>query len=93
MDTISQQSTLKLLQEGRINKAFKDSGYLGLYRLFITRLWFEAMRSWLNMNRKEKGLDVVNESKFNAYLGLEIAMLLISLNSIEQYWSENMFSG
>ena len=93
VNALSQQSTLKLLQKARIDKAFNDSGCLGLFRLFITRSWFEAMRSWLNIRRKEKGLDAVNESKFNAYLGLELAMSLIPFNAITNYWSENLFSG
>ena len=46
---LMQQSTLHLLQKARIEKAFNDSGCLGLFRLFLTRSWFEAMRSWLNI--------------------------------------------
>ena len=90
---ILQQLSLKLLQEPRIKKAYKDHGYLGLFCLFITRSWFEAMRTWLNMKRKEKGLDAVNEYIFNAYVGLEMAMSLVRMNTIDSYWRDEMFMG
>ena len=51
------------------------------------------MRSWLNVRRKEKGLDAVSENQFKAYLGLELAMSLIPFNAITNYWSEYLFSG
>ena len=35
----------------------------------------------------------VNESFFNAHLGLEMEMLLVFMNTIDQYWCCDMFSG
>ena len=90
---ILQQSSLKLLQEPRTRKAYKDNGYLGLFRLFINGSWFQAMRTWLNMKREEKGLDAVNENMFYAYVGLEMAMSLVNMNTIDSYWRDDMFMG
>ena len=67
VSNIRQQSTLKLFQEPRVRKAYKDSGFLGFFRLFIIRSWFEAMRTWLNSKRKKNGMIKVNEFFFNAY--------------------------
>lgn len=41
----------------------------------------------------EKGLKSVNESKFRAYVGLEMAMSILQLNDISSYWRTGMFLG
>ena len=35
----------------------------------------------------------INEVKFRAYIGLEMATSLVSYNDIKQYWSEKIFTG
>ena len=42
---------------------------------------------------QEKGISTVNELEFNAYVGLEVAMSLVQLNGIVDYWIKSMFSG
>ena len=52
-----------------------------------------AIRTWTNYNLKNKGLKEVNENKFRAYVGLEMAMSIVQLNDISYYWKTEMFTG
>lgn len=90
---ILSNSSLRILQSGRVKKAFSESKELGLFRLFITRQWFEAMRSWVNEKLTIKGISTINENKFKAYIGLELATSLVSVNDLKDYWCKEMFSG
>lgn len=86
-------SGLEILQRSKVVKAYEENGKLGLFRLFITREWFNTIRKWTNKKLDEKGRDTVNESKFDAYLGLEMAMSIVSFNDTAEYWRSNMFTG
>jgi hypothetical protein len=35
----------------------------------------------------------INETKFNAYIGLKLAMSLLQFNDLAEYWKNNMFQG
>ena len=72
---------------------YKDANELGLFHLFITRQWFKAMRNWVNINLAAKGLTTINEIQFDTYVGLELATSLVSLNTLQGYWSNKMFCG
>ena len=91
VNKILDQSTLKILQSARVTKAYKDAKELGLFRLFITRSWFQAMRNWVNTNLTVQGLPTINEMQFDAYVGLELATSLVSVNTLAGYWSQEMF--
>jgi Transposase IS4 len=59
----------------------------------LTNSWFNCVRTWTNKNLKEKGIKEVNEMKFRAYLGLEMAMSILQINDISYYWRKVMFTG
>jgi hypothetical protein len=71
---LAESSSLKFLQEAKIRKAFGDQGSLGLFWLLTTNSFMNAIRNWTKKNLKNKGLKEVNEKKFRAYIGLEMAM-------------------
>ena len=93
VNEIFHQSTLKILQDVRVTKAYKDAKELGLFHLFISRSWFQAMRNWVNINLAAEGKPTINEMHFEAYVGLEMATSLVSVNSLKGYWSQEMFCG
>ena len=74
-------------------KAYKDSKELGLFRLFVTRSWFQAMRKLVNTNLTAKGLPTINKMQFNAHVGIEMVTSLVSVNDLKDYWSDEMFCG
>jgi hypothetical protein len=55
-------------------------------------LW-EAAHGWTNIALKRKGRDEISLNKLMAYVGLELAMSLIKIGSIYQYWEASHFSG
>lgn len=87
------QSSLKVLQQTRVHTAYQECGVLGLFRMFISGSMMSNIRMWTNKNMIEKGLKAANESKFRAYVGLEMAMSILQLNDISSYWRSGMFSG
>jgi len=84
---------LSLLQEQKMKKAFKHKKEKGLFHLILTTSFFEACWNWTNTELEKKGKKTVPQDKFMAYIGLEIAMSLMPLNSIKQYWEDKKFSG
>jgi hypothetical protein len=48
---------------------------------------------WTNDELLKKGESKVSKEKFMAFVGLEIAMSLVPLNKIHQYWENKKFSG
>ena len=52
--SLEQQSSLKILQQGRVDRALNERGKLGLFSLFLTNSWFNCVRTWTNKNLKEK---------------------------------------
>ena len=41
----------------------------------------------------KKGQGFISQEKFKAYVGIEIAMSIIKLNDISDYWSKKRFLG
>ena len=90
------QSSIDLKTPELYKKCFKQEGPLGLFYLFFSRCCLDNIRLWslvdlgsLTNNTKAK----CRPDMFNAYIGLEMAMSLIQMNSIEEFWQTKKFSG
>lgn len=83
---------LKILQIDAVKQAYY-SKEIGLFRLFLKNSFFECIRKWTNEVRAKKGQGLVSQEKFKAYVGIEIAMSIIKLNDISDYWSKKQFLG
>ena len=90
---LEHSSKLKVLLEKTVDTLCRKHNKLGLFQLFFTRSYLNNVRTWTNQNLEANGKAPVNEKKFNAYIGLELAMSIVELNSIKHYWSTKMFSG
>ena len=86
---------LRIIQADKVAHAYRDNGFLGLFHLFLTKSWFEAVRVWTKKKMVEdnKRDADVTKIKFQAYLGLELAMSITQFNAIEEYWQQGMFCG
>jgi len=84
---------LSLLQEKKTKNALEKGKEKGLFHLIFTTAFFDASLKWTNDELSRKGKNKVSKEKFMAYVGLEIAMSLVPLNSIKQYWETKRFSG
>jgi len=89
-----ERTGLKLLQDRRAKQALdSDKQELGLFYLFMTKMYWEAIRTWTNMRMKEKNLPECLKELFAANLGLEMGISLVRYNKIENYWSNGNFLG
>ena len=86
-------SYLSLLQPTKTKKAFQNNKERGLFHLIFSSKFFEACLKWTNDELAKKGESKVSKEKFMAYVGLEMAMSLVPLNNIRQYWENKKFSG
>jgi Transposase IS4 len=93
VQSLLERSDLKILQVDRVNRSFEQNGACGLFKVFISRSFLDKMRKWTNQCLKEDGMREANETKFNAYIGLELAMSLLQFNDLHEYWKNNMFQG
>ena len=84
---------MKVLQPRHVAAEYIDSKQVGLFHLFLNRSFFKGVLSWTNQRLVEKGKDAINEKKLMAYVGIEIAMSIVQLSEIREYWATNMFGG
>ena len=86
-------SDLHVLNEKRVKKAFTDGGEVGLFHLFFTKQYLSVISKWTSGRMMNQNNTSVSESKFRAYVGLEMAMSIIQMNDITEYWKKGMFVG
>jgi hypothetical protein len=55
VEALKAKSDLKLLHEAAANAAYEHEGKLGLFYLFMNKLWFKAMLQWTNKSLSSKG--------------------------------------
>ena len=89
---LEHSSKLKVLLEKTVDTLCRKHNKLGLFQLFFMCSYLNNVRTWTNQNLEANGKPPVNKKKFNAYIGLELAMSIVELNSIKNYWSTKMFS-
>ena len=88
---LEQSCSLKILQIEKVRKAYDKKHALGLFHLFLSKLWFKTLHRWCCKGMESKGRKKNTFDQFMAYIGLEMAMSLVPLNSIKDYWSSEMF--
>ena len=93
VQSLIQLSDLHILQEARVRKAYTNGKEVGLFHLFFTKQYFNMICQWTNARLTENYNITVSDSKFRAYMGLEMAMSIVSLNGITEYWQRDTFSG
>jgi hypothetical protein len=74
-------------------RLFLSNKEKGLFHLIFSTKFFDACLKWTNDELLKKGESKVSKEKFMAFVGLEIAMSLVPLNKIHQYWENKKFSG
>ena len=84
---------LRIVQPRKVSSAFTEKAELGLFQLFYPDAFLKGVLQWTNDALSDKGKSTITLSKLKAYLGLEMAMSLVVLNSIQEYWENKMFSG
>jgi len=87
-DLIDKSST-KLLHEANIRKEYDRSGEAGLFHLFLNKTLFSKLLAWLNVELKKQAKEEICMEKLLAYVGLELAMSLISFSEIADYWASS----
>ncbi|KAG6944005.1 hypothetical protein JG688_00017319 [Phytophthora aleatoria] len=88
---LASSSGLYLPEHKKIEKAYTTNGELGLFSLFITKEFRRRIQRWTNEGLSLRGHQVTSENEFDAYIGLELAMSICSLNDIAEFWSEKTF--
>ena len=93
---MEEQSSIHLKSPDFHERCFKREGPIGLFYLFFSRSCLENIRSWSLVNLDSLTNNIKGKCRsdmFNASAGLEMAMSLIQMHSIEEYWQVGKFSG
>lgn len=95
ISSLSDKSFISILQPGRVKKAFdkEETRESELFHLFLSRSFFDCMLQWTNTELQRKGEMPITIEKLMACVGLEIAMSIVQIGSIKQYWETSHFSG
>jgi hypothetical protein len=91
VEELKSKSDLKVLHECNVITVFARYAELGLFHLFLLKSWFKAMLQWTNKSLQSKGKKKISLSQLMAYVGLEVAMSIVPLNCIKDYWNSSMF--
>jgi Transposase IS4 len=74
-------------------RVYENRNEKGLFHLFLNQSCLEGIRVWTNAELLRKGKKKVSKEMFNAYIGLDLAMSIVHLNDMHDYWSTKMFLG
>ena len=91
--SLLQSADLEILQPDLVKRAYQSNKELGLFHLFLPPTLIESFRLWTERSMLKRNNGNLSVSKFNAYLGLEIAMSFMHCNNIYDYWSSKRFLG
>jgi hypothetical protein len=85
---------LSILQRSRVRRAFhRREKEKALFQLFLSSSLWDSILCWTNTELQKKGKPEIPLEKLMAFIGLEMAMSLVQIGSIVQYWSKSRFSG
>ena len=91
VEELKSKSDLEVLHEHNTFSVFAQYAKLGLFHLFLSKSWFKVMLQWTNKSLQSKGKKTILLSQLMAYLGLEVAIPIVPLNCIKDYWNSSMF--
>ena len=91
VESIKKPSGLQILQSRRVRAAYAERKEAGLFQPFLSLNMINNIKNWANTSSKLG--KQITEIEMHAYAGLEMAMSLIRLNKIKDYWSKKMFQG
>lgn len=87
-------SDLHIMSESNVRRAYEQGREVGLFHLFFPKTTCVVMNQWLNKKLMMEGKNKkISESDFYGYLGLEMAMSLVQMNDISEYWQSGRFCG
>ena len=90
--SLRENSDLEILKKEHVQNEYVEKEY-GIFNLFMNQSLFDCIRKWTNEKSVNVGRDRISKEMFNPHVGLELAMLLVQLNKIKDYWSEKKFLG
>ena len=91
--SLRENSDLETLKKEHVQNEYVEKKDYGLSNLFMNQKLFDCIRKWTNEKLVNVGRDRISKEMFNTYVGLELAMSLVQLNKIIDYWSKKKFLG
>jgi hypothetical protein len=92
VQSLLDESGIHILQRPRVENAYARDGDMGLFHMFISIDFLRSIRQW-SVEHSSSAFSLTIE-ELRGYVGLELAMSLVQMNSISDYWARSkMFSG
>ena len=89
---IMNNSFLSILQPPRVTGTFLKDREKGLFHLFLAPTFWSGVLKWTNESLRKKGKKLITMDQLMAYIGLELAMSIVKIGSIQAYWKEARFT-
>ncbi|KAG1685220.1 hypothetical protein DVH05_006673 [Phytophthora capsici] len=93
INRLTPDSGLHLLKRKMIERAYRTQAEAGLFGIFVNEKLKGAWRKWTNEVMDAKCEPRVTVAELDAYIGLEMAMSLIPITDIKEFWSDKRFQG
>lgn len=90
---LTSSSGLHLRKPELTKAAYERHGEAGLFGLFVSEKLKSAWRTWTNTVLMSKGEPSATGVEIDAYIGLEMAMSLVPITDIKEFWSDKKFQG
>ena len=93
LQRINQNEHLVIKNRAQVERIYNEDGLMGLFSLFFTLELMKDIIRWTNEGIHCTEETPISQEEFCAYLGLEMAMSIVVLASIKEYWSSNLLLG
>ena len=93
LDLIEQNSCLRIRNETRVRSVYKKDGLFGLFSLFLTKKLKANIVEWTNLRLQRHHQPLLSMVELDAYLGLELAMSIVPLSNMRDFWRGDLLLG
>ena len=93
MNALFKGSKLEVMNKKMIFKKYKSYGPGGLIEVFLQPRFVRDILLWTNQSLHQKGKLEISCDELKSFISLEIAMSIVRINKIKNYWSSKVFLG
>ena len=93
LNALFKGSKLEVMNKKMIFKKYKAYGPGGLIEVFLQPRFVRAILLWANQSLHRKGKLEISCHELKSFISLEIAMSIVRINKIKDYWSNKVFLG
>ena len=93
LDKLEQNRNLRIFKEKQVKELYEKKGVTGLFGLFVDKKLKGNILQWTNTRLSAHNETLLTLEELDAWLGLQLAMSLVPLSNMRDYWCGNVILG